>query len=665
MTVRGPDPKNLNPALPSTSGGKPTPSSAKPTAKVATPPAATPAATTASLAAGKNVAARAEDKKGPSTFADHTATLDIARNAKLTPAAVAGKRVADTVMQCIGSYDKSFLLDTDGLQAHVQQVATKFIAAADAAGTQGSVYGQLHAKFPGAQISLVGTGSLQAADQLVYLVRGSDNAVHKFVDVGGKPVEDARASDAIFMAADLTQPSAHMTVRVPDVKFLISPTLPPSYGVGRQIGVVMDQDLSKLKKNADDSVSPEMSHVYKETLPGDTKGEDGSALGVVYSDKREMKGKIVKYDGNGMYDVEVTQPDGTKKTVQQSESAIRSANDPMVYNLHGSTFDDVSINVDTDPSLKAFLAQAKTIADKDIPTTGTPEEIAKGQKQALVDLTVLCNKVMSYPDEDANTTDANSKKAMALMDSHSNWNPMKLGDLIDAGRGVCRHQAILMQLACQTAGIASRTVSATANDGQGNFRGYHAFLETTLDDGEQFLTDPTWYDAGPQNVNNYHGAAPIVNGQRAVGTKLWDTLYFNLERQVLPTWQDNTANEDHKAITFNESNTPVIDSSGAVVTPGRTPPVVVPGPAIDTKSVIQGIVNQLHGVRVHRNGDEARGDTYASAGDGLHAAKEYATAIAQGVDTSKAVWTKLAAALNQAHLSDAAAKAQKIADGLK
>src|SRR5205807_823587 len=120
--------------------------------------------------------------------------------------------------------------------------------------------------------------------------------------------------------------------------------------------------------------------------------------------KREMKGKILKYDGNGSYDVQVTKPDGTTSIVKQTESQIRSANDPMVFNLHGSTYDDVRIDVDTDPVLKSFLDQSKAVASKDIPANGTPAQVAEGQKQALVDLTLLCNKTMSYPDEDANTT---------------------------------------------------------------------------------------------------------------------------------------------------------------------------------------------------------------------------------------------------------------------
>ena len=649
MTVRGPDSKTK---LPST----PAPTAPKANAK---PPATTPAPVKTATTSRNNVA---EDKKGKSDFQAHTATVSVATNTT-TPAAVGGRRVADTVMKVIGSYDKSFLLDTDGLKSHVQTVATSFIAAADASSKPGSVYNQLKSQFPGAQISLAGTASTSAKDQLVYLVRTSDNTVHTFEDQGGKAVEDPSASKQIFMAADLGKSGAHMAVRVPDVKFLIDPTLAPSYGVGRQIAVVMDQDLSKLKVNAGDSVSVEMPDVYKETLPGTTKGEDGTALGVVYSDKREMKGQIVKYDGNGTYDVQVTLPDGTSKTVQESESAIRSANDPMVYNLHGSTFDDVSINVDTDPVLSSFLDQAKAVAAKDIPATGTPEQIAAGQKQALVDLTLLCNKTMSYPDEDANTTDANSKQAMALINSHSNWNPMKLGDLMTAGRGVCRHQAILMQLACQEAGISSRTVSASANDQQGNFRGYHAFLETTLDDGTQYLTDPTWFDAGPSNVQGYN-FSPVVNGQQETGTPLWDTLYYNVLRQTLPTWQDSTSDEDHSSIKFNESNNPVIDGSGNVVTGGSSTGGTSGSTTTDSATALKSIFDALTHVRVAKSTTPVtKGDSYLSQNHADKAAKEYALAISNG-DASKANWTKLADALSKTSFSDAATAARTIASGM-
>ena len=243
MTVRGPDSKR-KPATPTAKAS--TKAQAKPSAKTAAPQA--PAKARSVGNAGRNTAA--EDKKGASGFQDHTATVNLSTDAKLSPAAAGGKRVADAVMQCIGSYDKTFLLDTDGLKSHVQEVATAFVAEADAASQKGSVYNQLKGQFPGAQITLAGTASLKSDDQLVYLVRTKDGSVRKFIDQGGKAVERPDANGQIFMATDLGKANGHMAVRVPEVRFLINPTLAPTYGVGRQVAVVMDQDLAKLKKNA-------------------------------------------------------------------------------------------------------------------------------------------------------------------------------------------------------------------------------------------------------------------------------------------------------------------------------------------------------------------------------------------------------------------------------
>lgn len=539
MTVRG-------------TKNSPLPVRSQPTSKTDAPKA--PAA---AEKAGK--AAPASDVK--STFTGHTASIDVSKTSNPAAIKAQGKVVADSVMNVIGSYGKNFLLDTDGERAHVQQVATRFLATADAANNKGSVYSQLQTKFPGSTITLVGTASVKNDDQVYYLVKAKDGSVHKFEDLNGKLKEAPDANGQIFMASELG-PGKQIAVRVPDVKFLINPTLPPDYGVGRNIVVRVSTPITP--NTAGDKMEAQGWDLQKEILPGDAKGEDGSPLGMVHSPQREEAGKITKYDGNGLYDVEVTAPDGKKSTVKLTEQQIRTQNDPTIYDLKGSTYSDIRLDIDHDPSLKKFCDGAQAIIDKDIVKTGTPEQISQSQKQALTDLTIYCNKVMSYPDEDPKTTDEGSKKYMALENAHSNWNPAKLGDIIDTGKGVCRDQAILMQVCCQMAGIGSRMVTAKADDDKGNFRGYHAFLETTLDDGTQYLTDPTWYDAGPVNVSNYESAhAHMPDGSVAPDSKLFDTLYLNARRQVLPTWNED-AHEVHNLTKFNESNDPVIDGGGVV-----------------------------------------------------------------------------------------------------
>jgi hypothetical protein len=579
----------------------------------------------------------------------HTATVHVPTNPALTPADKAGRRIADSVMGVIGSYDRQFLLDTDGLKAHVTQVASHFMAEADTATGKGSMYEQLSAKFPGATVSLVGTASLSSADQVYYLVKTRDGAVKKFESVNGKPVETPKASGEIFMAADLA-PGKRIAVRVPDVRFLIDPTLGPDIGVGRTLDVVMDTPVDAQKRNAADALVDQGDGVMKEVLSGDTKGEDGTALGVALSPQRNEKGVVLKYNGDHTYDVEVTRPDGTKVTVTRTEDQLRADNAPAMFNLHGSTYYDVSINVDQDPKLQAFLDKARAVAQKDIPATGTPEEKAAGEKQALVDLTILCNQTLSYPDESATTTDENSKKAMALMNAHSDWNPMKLGDLIDAGRGVCRHQAIIMQLACQEAGITARPVTAAANDRQGNLRGYHAFLETTLDDGTQYLTDPTWFDAGPKNVSGYN-FGPIVNGQQQVGTALWDTLYTNSLRQELPTWTARGTGFDPSQVKFRESNDPVIDAQGKVTQPTPAPAPVTPTtttttPVRPAADVLADVSQLLMGQPYSQYQEQLKGytpdqlkgfaDWYAQQNNASYAAFYYAVALDAGATDAMA-----------------------------
>jgi hypothetical protein len=441
------------------------------------------------------------------------------------------------------------------------------------------------------------------------------------------------------MAADLA-PGKQIAVRVPDVRFLMDPTLAPEIGVGRTVDVVMDTPIDAQKRNATDTLVDQGDGVKKEVLPGTTKGEDGSPLGVALSSQRNEKGVILKYNGDKTYDVEVTAPDGTKKTVTRTEEQLRAENAPGNFNLHGSSFYDVTINVDNDPSLQKFLDQAKAIAQKDIPADGTPEQKAAGQKQALVDLTILCNQTLSYPDESATTTDENSKKAMALMNAASDWNPMKLGDLIDTGRGVCRHQAIIMQLACQEAGITSRPVTAAANDRQGNLRGYHAFLETTLDDGTQYLTDPTWFDAGPKNLHGYN-FGPTINGQQQVGTALWDTLYTNALRQELPTWTARTTALDGSQVKFRENNDPVIDAQGKVTASTTvTPPAPTGGARRPAADVLADVSQVLTGQTWAQYKDSVAsytpdqlkgfGDWYVQQNNASYAAYFYSVALDAG-----------------------------------
>jgi hypothetical protein len=251
---------------------------------------------------------------------------------------------------------------------------------------------------------------------------------------------------------------------------------------------------------------------------------------------------------------------------------------------------------------------------------------------------------------------------------------MKLGDLIDAGRGVCRHQAILMQLACQEAGITSRPVTAAANDREGNLRGYHAFLETTLDDGTQYLTDPTWFDAGPKNVSGYN-FGPTVNGQQQVGTALWDTLYTNALRQELPTWTARGTGFDGSQVKFRENNDPIIDAQGKITPPSATvvPAPVTPAVVRPAADVLADVSQLLMGQPYEQYKDQLKdytadqlkgfGDWYAQQNNPSYAAFYFAVALDAGATDalSKQCWQGLAQELAQAApgRADVAALAQE------
>ena len=491
-------------------------------------------------------------------------------------------KLTNVIMSRIDGPGHPLPADSDGLKSHLRAVTTRFISLAARQQHAGSASQRLEARFPGAHIFLVATNSTVAGDQIYFTARKSDHSLQRFVLRGDQLVEKIAPTGRIFIAAEVGKGKS-LHVHIPDVRMLADPMLPPDYGVGRTVVVDVDQDINQQKKDAKDQVTAIESGVFKEIYAGTDKGEDGEPLGRMLQDQREAKGVISKYNGDGTYQIEITGPDGRKLTRSIGQDEIRQHNDPMVFSFKGSTYDDVSINVDSDPALKDFLAKVKVISDKlPGPTVGTQSERAAAQRQALVDITNLCTQVMRYPDEDKNTTDAASKTYQGLADSHSNWNTMKLGDLIACGRGVCRHQAILMQLALQESGIASRIVSATANDRQGNFRGFHAYLETTLDDGTQYLTDPTWFDAGPTNVRGYTDASPILpTGDLEKGTPLWDTLYLNPERQVLPRQNDDENKNDRTQVRFRQDQSAVIDAAtgGTAVTGGADTFENIPGPA--------------------------------------------------------------------------------------
>lgn len=225
------------------------------------------------------------------------------------------------------------------------------------------------------------------------------------------------------------------------------------------------------------------------------------------SDHKVLMGKIESYDAAGNYTVSYKKPDGTPVTQTISYTELTEANQPHNFSLNGSAFYDSKIDVKNQPSLKAFLDGAKPIIEKYLPSDGSliglsPEALTKRQKQCGEELMHYAAQAMSYPAEKDHNPDANSKKFWELIDAAGPWGTASLGDLLDTGRGVCRHQCIVRQLLMQEAGIDSRIAIGAANTDDGKFRGLHAWTEIALADNARYLSDQTWNDA----------AVPLWNG---------------------------------------------------------------------------------------------------------------------------------------------------------
>lgn len=228
----------------------------------------------------------------------------------------------------------------------------------------------------------------------------------------------------------------------------------------------------------------------------DAKVEELAVEGKPFSTRwKVLEATITGYDAKGNYTVKYKTPAGEEKTETVPLSTLRKANNPHYFNPAGSSFSDVSINVNTDQALKDFLAGAQPIIDAHLApgTTATlsPKELARRQKECIDELMHYAATKVKYPAEEAHATDPNSK---AYYDLQKKGFLFPLGELAKIERGVCRHQCIFEHLLLQQAGIDSRLASGSANTSSNAFRGYHIWTEVTLADNERYLSDQTWSD---------------------------------------------------------------------------------------------------------------------------------------------------------------------------
>ncbi|MFO0725398.1 MAG: transglutaminase domain-containing protein [Myxococcota bacterium] len=397
-------------------------------------------------------------------------------NGQAVPLAEYYVRVGSEVSKALDASKLRYpwMADRFGLRAKESAELLDVIAQQTAEG-KGPVIA-LEQQFPGKKVRIEVTALPGAHEQFIYSVEGAGRFAQ---GSDGKLAAYAGPQDAAMMTATVSHDGS-FDVQVKKPLSLSNWPAQTTYAVG---------DIVDIRY-----LDPTASEVLTEGKP-------------FSSDHKILKGKIESYDAAGNYTVSYKKPDGTPVTQTITYDELKKANDPHDFNLNGSSFYDAAIKVADQPVLKSFLEGAKPIIDKYLPSDGSliglsPEALTKRQKQCVADLMHYTSNVMSYPDEKEAHPDEASTKFWKMIDDAGPWGTVPIGDLLDVGRGVCRHQCIVHQLLMQEAGIDSRIAIGAANTDDAKFRGLHAWTEIGLADNARYLSDQTWSDA----------AIPLWNG---------------------------------------------------------------------------------------------------------------------------------------------------------
>lgn len=320
------------------------------------------------------------------------------------------------------------------------------------------------------EVTVLATGMPGGHEQFVFEARGGRRFV---TDSEGALVEYRGRPEPVLFTANI-RPDGAFDVKVPDAGSRTTTAWPIAtpYSVGDSV------DLKYL--------DPEAVKKWDEGQP--------------FSDQhRLLEARITSFDGKGNYTVSYKKPNGDAAQKQVSLQELVNTNNPHHFKLTGSKFIDVSINVANDPPLKAMLDEVRPIIQQHLPRDGSllelsPAQLAKRQKACVADLMKHLRGVMSYPSEGAHVDDK-SAAYHKLIDGLGYWQQAPLGKLVEIGKGVCRHQCIVEHLVMQEAGIDSRLAEGAANEGDGDYRGLHVWLELSLADNARYLSDQTWNDA--------------------------------------------------------------------------------------------------------------------------------------------------------------------------
>jgi len=377
------------------------------------------------------------------------------------------------------------------------------VVAEQTARNEGPVAALLKAN-PGKTVEVLATGMDGGHEQFVYVLKQNGRDAGKFTQGSDGVMAPYNQDITPVLFSATVGKDGDLNVTVPTKISTSRYPLQTTYGVGDKI------DISYL-----DNAEVELQ-------------KEGETFKTRY---KVLEASIDGFDAKGNYTVSYNKPDGTKETRKVTLNDIRRANNPHYFKPHGDNFSDVTINIKTDPQLKAFLDGAAPIIKAHLPSDGSlvglsAKDLAKKQKACIDALMKYCSAKVKYPQDKGPAADASSAKYHELL--KDSWSRVPLGELVQIERGVCRHQCILEHLLLQYAGIDSRLASGAANTGTNTFRGYHIWCEVSLADNERYLSDQTWHD----------GAIP-----------LWSGAYSTDKRRAEMT--DRTARYDVNMVTPN------------------------------------------------------------------------------------------------------------------
>ncbi|MFH1811769.1 MAG: hypothetical protein ABIJ09_23725 [Pseudomonadota bacterium] len=377
-------------------------------------------------------------------------------------------KVATSVAASIdkNALKQPWMADRWGARAK-QSVELLDVIAQQTAENKGPVHA-LKQQFPGKDIQVLATGMDGAHSQFVFELSDRGRRVGRFTQGSDGVVKPYTGGvDPQLFTASVRDDGA-FDVKIPTRNTVRNYPLQTTYSVGDSV------DWSVL-----DSAATELQ-------------DEGKPFSTKY---KIVEASIQGFDAKGNYTIAYRAPDGSDKTETVPLSRIRGLNNPHQFSTSGSTYSDVSINVNSDAELKKFLDEAQPLIDKHFPpgqsrATLSTAEMTKRQKACIKDLMAYTTEKIKYPaDKDHNPDDA-SKRYHELDTQYR----FPLGELAKIGKGVCRHQCIFEHLLLQRAGIDSRLASGAANTSSGDFRGYHIWTEVSLADNARYMSDQTWDD---------------------------------------------------------------------------------------------------------------------------------------------------------------------------